>query len=447
MSAPSASELAHRAERLSQLSTGVSTENVLDRIQQGLAELGELLGNPDTLDSAAVAFTQVGAALRQIGADTATDATSQLHAAWTGQAAAAAGEQARSAGRGLGSDSAVFDAASRVLESLGGRLRDAQRGHEDLRQYLIDLSHRAALLPAAHPADPGAGTDLARLVGETLAAGAALLEHVRDDHDTAATHFANRMAILVAFGSLAGGLSGDPLGAQPGDPAERIRRPLHEIFQHYQVTPDPGGVVLFPSGLDGWLAQQLGIEPVELTASEAHMLNDLGLFGVKDAHDIQIAAETTAKATFGIDGYHDGHADAFRHAYWNALLTHRFDEGWTTDFTTAHERRADSLPHAEAMDLHNNEVGRRIAQENPDAGPEELAQLVEQAVRDGETIVIDQDDNLAYSDQVPIGQTGTTPEVTELPGTDPQELDDTRWSGRYHPGADPGDEYTTSGGY
>ncbi len=158
------------------------------------------------------------------------------------------------------------------------------------------------------------------------------------------------MALLVAFDSLAGSLSGDPLGAPPVDPDERIRRPLHEILQHYQVSPDPDGVAMFPSGYRGWLAQQLGIEPTELTASEARMLNDLGLFGIKDAHDIQITAQTTALSTFGRVGEAHGHTDAFRHVYWSALLTRRFDEGWANDFTTAHEHQSSIFPHEEAMD-------------------------------------------------------------------------------------------------
>lgn len=143
----------------------------------------------------------------------------------------------------------------------------------------------------------------------------------------------------------------------------------------------------------------------------------------------------------------DGHADAFRHAYWNALLTQRFDEGWTSDFTTAHERRPDNLPHAEAMDLHNNEVGRRIAREHPDADPEELAVLVEQAVRNGEAVVIGPDSNLTYSDQVHPGETSRAPDAPQPLGADPQEPDDTRWSGGYHPGSDADDKYTVSGNY
>ena len=53
------------------------------------------------------------------------------------------------------------------------------------------------------------------------------------------------------------------------------------------------------------------------------------------------------------------------------------------------------------MDLYNNEVGRRIAVENPDASPEELADLVEQAVENGEMMVIGDDLKLHYSDELP----------------------------------------------
>ena len=447
MSAPSAGELAGRAGRLGRLAVGVDTDNVLARIQQGLAELGELCGDPDALESAGLAFTYAGAALRRVGEDTVRPAAASFHLVWSGRAAAAAGDRTNRAAEGIHADSAILDAAARVLGSLSGRLRDAQRSHLVLRQYLVDLSHRAALLLEAEPVDPGAGGDLARLVSENLAAGGDLLGQVHDDHKTAAGHFGNRMAMLAAFGGLAGGLNGDPLDAAPADPLAEIRRPVEEIFRSYQVSTDPDGMVTYPAGVSGWLSRQVGMQPVDVTTSEARLLDDLGWAGVKDARDIQIAAENTAKTTFGGAGIVNGHADAFRHAYWNALLTQRFDEGWTSDFTTAHERRPDNLPHAEAMDLYNNEVGRHIALENPDAGPEELAGLVEHAVRDGQMVVIGQDGVLAYSDQVPIGQSGTAPDVPQPPGTPPPDPDSHRWSGGYHPGSDPDDRYTTSGDY
>jgi len=55
------------------------------------------------------------------------------------------------------------------------------------------------------------------------------------------------------------------------------------------------------------------------------------------------------------------------------------------------------------MDLYNNEVGRQVAMANPAASPEELAGLVDQVVRDGDTVITDWGGELAYSNDVPQG--------------------------------------------
>jgi hypothetical protein len=178
-------------------------------------------------------------------------------------------------------------------------------------------------------------------------------------------------------------------------------------------------------------------DPVEVTATEARMLDRLSLFELKDMQDIKGLAFGTAdsrfpppqnkRADFASDGdfrrwaQNDGHNDAFRHAYWNALMTKRFGADFTARFTTAHEGRADNPGDREAMDLYNNEVGRRIAMENPNASDAELANLVEQAVRDGKLVVIDKSGNLAWSDQVAYGDHGTAddapaPGVMPAPG-------------------------------
>jgi hypothetical protein len=59
------------------------------------------------------------------------------------------------------------------------------------------------------------------------------------------------------------------------------------------------------------------------------------------------------------------------------------------------------------MDLYNNELGRRIGRENRNASDEELAEFVYQAVTRGDAVVIDRHGDLAFSDQVAIGQTGS----------------------------------------
>nr|WP_143326179.1 wnt family protein [Vandammella animalimorsus] len=74
-------------------------------------------------------------------------------------------------------------------------------------------------------------------------------------------------------------------------------------------------------------------------------------------------------------------------------MTREFGIEFAKQFATAHEGLADTSD-AEAMDLYNNEVGRRIPMENPNASPQELADLVQDAVKNGEMVVIDKKANL-----------------------------------------------------
>lgn len=61
-----------------------------------------------------------------------------------------------------------------------------------------------------------------------------------------------------------------------------------------------------------------------------------------------------------LPGIEDGKADAFRHAYWNALDTSEFGSGLTKVFTDAHEAFSSGLP--KQMDLYNNLKGREKAE-------------------------------------------------------------------------------------
>lgn len=102
----------------------------------------------------------------------------------------------------------------------------------------------------------------------------------------------------------------------------------------------------------------------------------------------------------------DGHRDAFRHAYWSAGMASAQGADWAKAFTTAHEGLPGNYANREAMDLYNNSVGIRIAQENPGATRAQLADLVGAAVQRGEMLVIDASGNLQWSDQVQIGKHG-----------------------------------------
>ena len=55
--------------------------------------------------------------------------------------------------------------------------------------------------------------------------------------------------------------------------------------------------------------------------------------------------------------------DAFRHAYWSALLSKRAGTSWSERFTTAHESESTNVL-ASQMDLNNNLVGRKVWRAN-----------------------------------------------------------------------------------
>ncbi|MFF5262977.1 DUF6973 domain-containing protein [Actinomadura viridis] len=198
------------------------------------------------------------------------------------------------------------------------------------------------------------------------------------------------------------------------------RRSLADIMKMYQVTKDPGGMTRYPDGFMEWVAKQLGKDPRDVTASEKEALDDLmrsrGIKGLLMFENDFGAAATPPPNWVSKGEWQDGHGDAWRHAYWNALMTRDFGAEWTEKFTIAHERIADGNPGSrEAMDLYNNEVGRRIALQHPDATNEELAKYIRQAVDGGQMVVIGKDGQLGWSDQVPPGQTMPQKSVSLLP--------------------------------
>ncbi|OBI55709.1 hypothetical protein A5667_23425 [Mycolicibacterium fortuitum] len=199
---------------------------------------------------------------------------------------------------------------------------------------------------------------------------------------------------------------------------EDPRKKLEDILREYQVKDDR----MLPKWLLDTIGGVLGDEvkgDANLTVGEYRVLAELaatqGPLAVKDFFDIKQAAIDEASRRFPPpDGNtSDNHTDAFRHTYWNALMTQRFGEEWTRKFATAHERRPGDPAPREAMDLYNNEIGRQIGMANPKASPEELAAQVESAVRGGDTVIVSQDGaGLTWSNdpKLPIG----------LPGGDPK---------------------------
>lgn len=229
-----------------------------------------------------------------------------------------------------------------------------------------------------------------------------------------------------------------PVLQAAADQVGDARPDLDQVLRDYQVEDDE--IVQYTPNLGPYPVDVPFVGSRQMTATEAELLDELGsrrgLLGLhqfaeitsNDRDDPGLAYATAderfpqedAAGNF-VEGGEDGHNDAFRHAYWNALMTSRFGEEFAASFGTAHEGVPGNPAAKEAMDLYNNELGRRIASENPDASDEELADLVFEAVMDGEAVVIDAAGELAFSDQVEVGATGrATGEPAEARITPPK---------------------------
>lgn len=206
-------------------------------------------------------------------------------------------------------------------------------------------------------------------------------------------------------------MSDDQIGAAlvaGGVPDQPPSDPLDDILNNYQVGDDE-----MVEWEPPWPFSMF-TDPVKITRTEAQLLNLLSPAKMSDFKDIRDDAFSEAEKRYPprIPGQptpeetNDGHMDAFRHAYWNALMARKYGQDFASKYATAHEGVPGNPADREAMDLHNNEVGRRITQEHPDASPEELANLVQQAVERGDMVVIDGNHELAWSNQVPVGQHG-----------------------------------------
>ncbi|WP_122188591.1 DUF6973 domain-containing protein [Nocardia stercoris] len=186
-----------------------------------------------------------------------------------------------------------------------------------------------------------------------------------------------------------------------------LNKQMDWIEREYQVDSDSTGMTNWPTGLKATLMGVVGKDPLPITVAEAQMLDDLSLVDQIKFYRIMQDAEDSAKAAFPPQNGQtdeDNHTDAYRHAYWNARMTQVFGEDWTKEYTTKHEGRDDNAAVREAMDLHNNDIGRQIGLANPDADPDELRKIVRNAVDNGDTVMINKDFHLSPTNQVAQGQ-------------------------------------------
>lgn len=211
---------------------------------------------------------------------------------------------------------------------------------------------------------------------------------------------------------------------ETGDPR------LDSILRDYQTDQSASGSRLWPTGAELELIRTVypDFNSSMMTEEEIASMSDLllrvdGPRAVYDYVQITEAAKDRAEELYPTSQF-EGQGDAFRHAYWNALMTQRFGEEWTTEMTTAHEKSGANIAQREAMDLFNNSRGREIALANPDASPEELRSLIQTEISNGTLVVVETKDangaehapKLANSN-IDQGRTGQLPGVgLPLPG-------------------------------
>lgn len=156
--------------------------------------------------------------------------------------------------------------------------------------------------------------------------------------------------------------------------------PSHEELladPRFQVADDPSGAV-YMFGMKMSRAERdeiLGMWP-------HHQAQYAGILLTSSITGTQVFPDTPA------DGDQDNRRDAYRHALIYARATHAFGYEQSRELGDLHESIPGNLPAREAMDLYNNEVGRQIALENPDADEVGLSRLIQQAVRDGRMVVL-----------------------------------------------------------
>ncbi|APU15842.1 hypothetical protein UA75_19575 [Actinoalloteichus sp. GBA129-24] len=334
-------------------------------------------------------------------------------AEWSGDAAEAAESDLRARCQALEDLAARLSAAVTIIDDTERAVRDLVRSIEATEDHAARNGYRIENGEVVDIADSGGFAMLMTLHVEVqgILGQAAMID---TELDSVLRHILSGEIDDAGATTLAE-------AAETGEDRIVDEQWHRDLLARYQVRTDD--TTMWPTGLAGWIAELRDIPQERLTQTEVRMLDDLqmrkGLLGLQEFGDIRQDALHVSESMFEGKGKTDGHSDAFRHAYWNALMTQRYGEQWAGEFATAHERNPAGHHIPVGMDLHNNEVGREIARANPEAGPEELAALVEQAVTDGRMVVIDNNDTLVPSNEVNPGETRDTPNnrwPTDNPG-------------------------------
>jgi RHS repeat-associated protein len=167
---------------------------------------------------------------------------------------------------------------------------------------------------------------------------------------------------------------------------------------------------------DQW--QKLTTEEKKLIATHPTIIKQL-------QKNRDLAFQKTAELFTGTEsektGFYNDEADAFRHAYFNALNTQSFGKDLAKKLGKAHEALDD--PNAikqnqKKMDLHNNAVGQDVGEANPNATADEMVQKVEEQRKAGSMVVLkDPTDATGNTPLVPSNNQNTTVFLKDNGGT------------------------------
>jgi RHS repeat-associated protein len=153
-----------------------------------------------------------------------------------------------------------------------------------------------------------------------------------------------------------------------------------------------------------------------------------------------LAFQKTEELFTGTDsegtGFLNDEADAFRHAFFNALNAQSFGKEIAKELGKAHENLdnpQEIRQNQRKMDLHNNAVGQDIGEANPDATADELVKMVEEERKSGGLVVLkDPTDETGNTPLVPSNNQDSTVILKDNVGTltprlpTPQGADNTR---------------------
>jgi hypothetical protein len=172
-------------------------------------------------------------------------------------------------------------------------------------------------------------------------------------------------------------------GGDPTPPNEECEVPEGNLVG---VTVDCDEEEINPEEIISYIENQLG---KRLNKCEKNLiLSDITY--ASQAISVYLNSKTAEEMTFqifGRNGWNDC-SDAFRHTYWNALMTKSYGVLSAILFGTAHECVSGQPNLENNMDLHNNSLGRDVAMNNISMNNSELANQIMTSLLNGDLKII-----------------------------------------------------------